>query len=534
MIEEGIEMSFKTSNYPRKNLSLILKSKMGLSLWIVPIILLSVAFVPQGVSEGEKPIRIAVARFSHETCTFCPNPTTIEDWEYYGPPTRDIISTDSDYIGGFKTMCEDLGGVELVGILSPRGARGGSSGSWITREAFEKYATGICSDLKELGPFDAVFLSLHGAMAVTEIPKPEAELVRRVREVVGGIPIMVTLDLHANEDQELSDAADAVFITKRYPHYDTYLQGERAARVMIQTVRGRYKPTMATRKPGIITPSVFQGTGVSPAMEIMERARRWECRHPGIYVSVAFGFAYADVPDVGATVMVVSNNDQELADRIADDMSEYIWRVREVFAGKKLPKTKEGVTMAIQAVKAGKTPVVIADHSDRTGGSTHILEELIRQGAKNFCIATLRDEKAIGEIQKRAEPGSPVSIEVGGWTDKFAGNPVRIDGKVEFLRDYGQRGTVAVLLFGENNRVILTPVLTQVTTPDFLKPLGIKIEDVDIIVLKSRVHFRRGFYETGLAGAIFEVDAPGWGPADLTTLPYENIPKDIYPIYKRN
>lgn len=529
-----MEMSLKTRNYSKKNISLILRGKMRLSLWIVSVILLSVAFVSQGISEGEKPIRIAVARFSHETCTFCPNPTTIEDWEYYGSPTRDIVRTNNDYIGGFKNMCEDLGRVELVGILSPRGARGGSSGSWIDREAFEKYAAGICSDLKELCPFDGVFLSLHGAMAVTDIPKPEAELARRVRDVVGGIPIMVTLDLHANEDHELSDAADAVFITKRYPHYDTYLQGERAARVMIQTIRGRYKPTMATRKPGIITPSVFQGTGVSPAMEIMERARRWECRHPGVYVSVAFGFAYADVPDAGATVMVVTNNDQELADRIADDMSDYIWRVREVFAGKKLPKAKEGVTMAIQAAKAGKTPVVIADHSDRTGGSTHILEELIRQGAKNFCIATLRDEKAIAEIQKRAEPGSPVSIEVGGWTDKFAGNPVRIDGKVEFLRDYRQRGTVVVLIFGENNRVILTPVLTQVTTPDFLKPLGIKIEDVDIIVLKSRVHFRRGFYETGLAGAIFEVDAPGWGPADLSALPYENIPKDIYPIYRKD
>jgi len=371
-------------------------------------------------------------------------------------------------------------------------------------------------------------------MAVTGIPKPEAELVRRVRNVVGDIPIVVTLDLHANEDHELSDAADAVFITKRYPHYDTYLQGERAARVLIQTIRGDYKPVMATRKPGVITPSVYQGTGVSPAMEIMERARRWECQHPGVYVSVAFGFAYADVPDVGATVMVVANDDQGLADRIADDMSDYIWRVREVFAGKKLPKTQEGVALAIAAAKVGQTPVVIADHSDRTGGSIHILEELILQGAKNFCIATLRDEKAIDEIRAKANIGEEISVDVGGWTDKYAGNPVRIDGRVEFLGEYGRRGTMIALLFGENNRVILTPQLTQVTTPDFFDRLGIDVKNLDIVVLKSRVHFRRGFHETGLAGAIFEVDAPGWGPADLTTLPYKNIPKDIYPIYKKD
>ncbi|MGB3862552.1 MAG: M81 family metallopeptidase [Candidatus Aminicenantaceae bacterium] len=486
----------------------------------------------QKTSEMDKPIRIAVARFSHETCTFCPDPTTIEDWEYYGPPSRDLLGSDEGYIGGFKTMCEEYGGVELVGVLSPRGARGGSSGSWITQEAYDKYSYGIADDLKDQGPFDGVFLSLHGAMAVTGIPKPEAELVRRVRAAVGDIPIFVTLDLHANEDHELSDAADAVFIIKRYPHYDTTLQGERAARVMIKTIRGEYDPTMSTRKPGVITPSVFQGTGVSPAMDIMERARRWENQRKDAYVSVAFGFAYADVPDVGATVMVVTNNDQKLADQIADDMSDYIWRHRHEFAGKRLPKTKEGVSLAIAAAKDGKTPVVIADHSDRTGGSTHILEELIRQGAKNFCIATLRDERALEKIGAEFKQGDAVEVELGGYSDEFAGNPVRIKGTIEYLGNY-RRETVAVLNFGANNRVILTPHLSQITTPGIFEPLEIPLEELDIIVLKSRVHFRRGFHETGLAGSIFEVDAPGLGPADLTVLPYKNIPKDIYPVYTK-
>jgi microcystin degradation protein MlrC len=353
-----------------------------------------------------------------------------------------------------------------------------------------------------------------------------------VRAAVGEIPIFVTLDLHANEDHELSDAADAVFIIKRYPHYDTTLQGERAARVMIKTIRGQYKPTMATRKPGVITPSVFQGTGVSPAMEIMERARRWENQRKDAYVSVAFGFAYADVPDVGATVMVVTNDDQNLADQIADDMSDYIWRHRHEFAGKKLPKTEEGVALAIQAAREGKTPVVVADHSDRTGGSTHILEELIEQGAVNFCIATLRDERALEKIAAEFEQGDTIAIDLGGYSDEFAGNPVRIEGTIEYL---GKRRseTVAVLNFGANNRVILTQHLTQITTPDIFDPLGIPLEELDIIVLKSRVHFRRGFHETGLAGAIFEVDAPGLGPADLTVLPYKNIPKNIYPVYTK-
>jgi len=478
-----------------------------------------------------KKVRIGVATFAHETCTFCPRPTGIAEWEFYGPPERDDAVLDAGpYIRGFVSQMREFEGVELVGLLSPRDAVGGSSGSWITTEAFDKYTGGIVTDLEEQGPFDGVFLALHGAMAVTGVPRPEAEIARRVRAAVGDIPIVATFDLHGNEDEAFLEIADGAFTVKRYPHYDSRLQGERAARYLLRVIRGTYKPTKATRKPGVITPSVYQGTGVSPARDIMERARRWECRRPDAFVSVFFGFAYADVPDAGATVMVMTNDDQALADEIADDMAEYIWRVRAEFAGRKLPKTEEGVAMAIAAARAGKTPVVIADHADRTGNSTHILEALMRQEAANFCIATIADEKCIAEIVSEAAVGESVTVDVGGYADRFAGKPVTINGTVEYLGGYRHFDTVAVLRFGDNNRVIVTPTLHQVTTREIFDTLGIDLDSCDIISLKSRVHFRRGFHETGLAGTIIEIDTPGLGPADLTTLEYENVPKDSYPM----
>lgn len=482
---------------------------------------------------AEKPraARIAVATFSHETCTFCPDPTGVREWEFYGPPVRgkEVLESGS-YIGGFVKAAGEYDNVELVGILSPRDAKGGSSGSWVTTEAFDKYANGIADDIRRTGPYDGVYLALHGAMAVTGVPKPEAELTRRVRAVVGPkVPIYVTLDLHANDDRELSDAATGVLIIKRYPHYDAALQGERALRLMLRTIKGTFKPTMATRKPGVLTPSVYQGTGTSPSMEIMERARIWEERTRDAYVSVAYGFAYADVPDIGATVMVITNDDQKLADRIADDMSDFIWKRREAFAGKTLPKTEEGVRLAIAAARAGKVPVVVADHSDRTGNSTWILAELVRQGARNFCITTLSDERALGEL-KAKKPGDRVGVSVGGWAEQTSGRPVKIDGTLEWMGKYEQMDPVAVIRFGENNRVILTPVLHQVTDPGIFRPLGIDLSKLDIIVLKSRVHFWRGFVEDGLAKAVFQVDAPGLGPADVTSIPYKFAPRTLYPI----
>ena len=156
---------------------------------------------------------------------------------------------------------------------------------------------------------------------------------------------------------------------------------------------------------------------------------------------------------------------------------------------------------------------------------------MIKQGAKNFCITTLRDEKAIEKIQVNNKVGDNISIAVGGYSDKFAGNPVHIKCKITVIGEY-QRDATVVIKFGENNFVILTEHLMQITDTNIFKPLGINLENLYIIVLKSRVHFRRGYHETGFAGAIFEVDAPGWGPADLTTLEYKNIPRDIYPVYK--
>lgn len=508
----------------------------GISFSGILILILTTGFIPTEKEKIKKGFKIGIISFKHETCTFCPNPTGIDDFEFYGPPLQgEEVLQASSYVKGFVNQASEFPDLNLVGITSPRDAKGGSSGSWITKEAFDKYTGLMIEDIKQKGPFSGIYLSLHGAMAVTDVSKPEAEIVRRIRRVVGDIPIFVTLDLHANEDHELSDAADAVFIVKRYPHYDSFLQGERAARLLNKTIKGEYKPTMATRKPGIITPSVFQGTGVSPAMEIMEKARRFEETNPGVYVSVAFGFAYADVPEVGATVMVITNNDQKRAEKIAEEMSDYIWRQRHDFAGKKLPKTEEGVRLSIAAAREGKTPVIIADHSDRTGNSTHILGELIKQNAKNFLVATISDNKAIKELMEgKKKKGDEISLLVGGYEDKFAGQPIEIKGKLEYFDNYQNHEKVAVIRFGENNRVILTPVLEQVTSPSFIEGLNIPMNDLDIIVLKSRVHFRRGFYESGLAGEIIEIDAPGLGPADLSTIKYNNIPKDLYPLHRKD
>ena len=490
----------------------------------------------QEVQKENEPLRFAVMTFAHETCTFCPGGDTgIADWIKPRPPlVGDEVFSGGPYMRGFVAAAREYQNVELVGLESPVGVFGGSSRSWNTEESFNHFVGRMLNDLREAMPVDGVYLALHGAMATRNIPRPEAEIARRFREVVGpAVPIVGSFDLHGNEDEQFLRWADMAFVTKRYPHYDAGHQGARSARSLVRMARGTYKATTATRRPGVITPTVVQWTGHSPSMDIMERARRWEAREPDVFVSVFYGFPWSDVPDVGATIHVMSNDDQALADHIADDMSEFIWRVREDFVGGKFPQPDEAVAQARIARVAGEVPIVLADYSDRSGDSTFILREIVEQNLGGVLVATLRDENALNALaDKDAKAGDPFSMDVGGFMGPASGTPLRIDGTISYIGEGVGFDRVAVVEFGDNNALIITPTLRQVTVTGILKFGPVDPDDYDVVVVKSRVHFRRGFDETGYAKSIVVVDAPGpfIGTVHLDALPYENVElSDYYP-----
>ena len=505
------------------------------------VVLFSMALIFQNCApnpelEQEK-WRVAVIQYQHETCTFCPGgDTEIDDWTKRKPflTGQEVLEANS-YIKGFVHTAKGRPGLELVGINSPDRVFGGSSRSWNSKESFEHFMDIILEDLKTKMPVQGVYLALHGAMAVREVPKPEAEIAKRIRELVGQeVPIVASFDLHGNEDGDFLKWADAAFVTKRYPHYDAFLQGSRSADFLYRAMQGDYLATTASRKPPVLTASVLQWTGQSPSMNIMERARRWEARQKDVYVSVFYGFPWSDVPDIGTTVHVVTNNDQKLADSIADDMAAYIWRVREDFAVGSFPMPPKAVQETKNAISAGQTPVVLGDYSDRPGDATWILKELIDAKVEGILYATLRDERVLEQLAKdKAQPGDPFDMEVGGFTGPQAGQPINIKGKLIFFGPKWSYENIAVIEFGNKNLLILTPAYEQITSPEKLRFASINPDDYQVFVVKSRVHFRRGFDETGYAKKILVVDAPGswFGTTRLEALDYKFGPiSKLYPF----
>lgn len=481
--------------------------------------------------------RIAVIRYQHETCTFCPGgDTEIADWTKNRPylSEEEVLDAGS-YVRGFVHSTKRFEDVELVGIKSPDNVFGGSSRSWNSKESFDHFMNVIIEDLKAKMPVQGVYLALHGALAVRDIPRPEAEIAKRIREVVGDkVPIAGSFDLHGNEDEEFLKWANAAFVTKRYPHYDAFIQGGRSANFLYRSMKGDYVSTTATRKPPVVTGTVLQWTGQSPSMNIMERARRWESRQKDTYVSVFYGFPWSDVPDIGATVHVITNNNQKLADSIADDMANYIWRVRENFAGGTFPMPKEAVKNTQTAINNNLIPVVLGDYSDRPGDATWILKELIDAKVAGVLYATLRDERVLEKLEKEnAKPGDTFNMDVGGFTGEQAGTPVNIKGTLVFFGPKWSYKNIAVIEFEKNNMLIITPTYEQIISPEKLRFGPINPDDYQVFVVKSRVHFRRGFDETGYAKTILVVDAPGdwFGTTRLNKLDYKFGPiTKLYPF----
>ncbi len=481
-----------------------------------------------------RPIRIAVLQFSHETVTFLANDTTIADFTYAGSPAAGealLASDPKGYMGGFVQVAREHDGVELTGIESPLWPVTGSGSGWVTQEAYEHFTARMITGLREHGPWDGVYLCVHGAMAAAGIARPEAELARRVREVVGRDAVIAgTFDPHGNEDEQFLAAADMAFCVKYFPHYDSHLQGQRAARTLIRAIRGQYRPATHTVKVPIITPTVMQWTGASPWMDLVQRALVWEAREPDLYVNVFFGFPWSDVPDAGMCIEAMSNGDPALARRAADDVAAFAWRKRAELVK---AATIHPIAAAVRTAAAGPFPAVLADHSDRSGAATWLLREVIAQDLPDTVVATVADAEVVAAFRDAA-PGTPFDRAVGGRLDVSAGDPVRVTGTV-LGGDWSAQDTGRHWLtvsFGRGCTLVLTPYLTQILYPETIRQWRLDPAAYKTFAIKSRVHFRRGFDDSGFAPTILlvEPDEPFLGTVRLEALPYRHLEiRDFYP-----
>ncbi|MBL6928483.1 MAG: M81 family metallopeptidase [Rhodospirillales bacterium] len=393
------------------------------------------------------------------------------------------------------------------------------------------------------GRVDGALIFLHGAMTTPTRTDPELDLMRAVRAAVGpDMPIMLALDLHANLSPEIVETCSALFGYHFSPHVDMAQTGERAARCIVRMARGEVRPVTRLAKVPVVLPSIFTATAMPPLSDIVEAGFAWERSESSVIdVSVFCGFAYADVPQIGFSVAVVTDGDEELAERVCEDLSARIWDQRQALLHRDLVySVEDGIARARELNADAKKPVVLLEHADRMNDSTWVLRALVEgERAGRVAVPYLWDPNAADEAMA-AGVGATVTLDVGGHSSDRAGGPVSLTGKVIYCGHKSYVGTGPmrsgqVIDLGPTAVIDADGIVVWVTErslsaidDDPFKQFGFDPADFDIIVLRSKTHFR-AVYEK-LAAEILIVDTPDWGPAELTTLPFKNVRDGVFPI----
>lgn len=320
-------------------------------------------------------------------------------------------------------------GLEVYPVLRA----GASSLGHVEKASFNTALDKLVDQIKTATPrFDGVILTLHGAMVVDGYPHGDAEVVRRVREAMGErFPIVVTHDFHANVSDEIVEYSDVLITYKDNPHLDTKARGIQAATIIAKMINGTVTPVQAIAKPPMIVNIVHQNTFAAPYKAVTDESRRLEATDPRILaVSVPGGYQWADVPAMGPSVIVVTDNDPELAEREATRLSGMLWDLRDQLVF----RVPDAATAVKEAIVSQTFPVVLMDTGDNIGGGstgdgTFILEELTRQKAEGWVVV-IADPEA-NEAAFSSGVGGAFDQRVGGKTDRIHGDPVRIVGPRE-------------------------------------------------------------------------------------------------------
>lgn len=487
-------------------------------------------------------LRVVTAHFSHETNVFCPFKTGWKEYE-----ERDLRGPDELFpafegtrttIGGFL---EALTGeeVELIPIISASATPAGK----VTGEIYE-YVTGkIIGGIKDAGKVDGVLLALHGAMVSEVAEDGEGTLLKAIREVVGAeIPIVCTLDLHANVTDEMVEYADAFFPYENYPHTDAFERGYEAAKLIIRTIRREVSPVMRLKRPPVISHMI--DTGREPHLTLLKEVHKWEENPKVINVAIAHGFAWSDIPETGVSVVAVTDGDAGLAEEIVNDMAKSVWRKRN-----QLLKTFSSVEDGVKAAIASPTgPVVIGDIADNpgcgsTGDTTFILRELMRQGAKNVGLAIIVDPET---VQKAIDAGvrSRVKVALGGkmGAEERVGKPVETEATVKTIADglYVFKGPMGrgvqndightVVLEIEGIEIVVASQRIQPFDAEIFRRMGIEPTEKKILVVKSANHYRASFGP--LAKEIIDIDTPAYASMNLELFDFKRVRRPIFPLDK--
>ncbi len=385
---------------------------------------------------AQSPRRILIGGIAHETNVFSRVPTDLDQFR------QRVSITGREMIAGFSGTRTVVGGfLDGLALLNatplPLVYASATPGGIVTRAAYAALRQSLLNGIRGAGAADGVLLALHGAMVAEDIADVDADLLRAVRALVGPrVPIVATLDSHANLSAAMVAAADALVAYTTYPHIDTYERGFEASEILARLLTPTVRATVALARPPMLVPLPPQCTAdETPMRALLAIAQRERSRAGVLNISITGGFPYSDVRDAGLRVLVTTVNDQPLARQIADRIAAAAWQRRALF-GAALTPIPDAVARVKRAVRL---PIILSDSGDNPGAGapcdgTALLDALRRGGIRDATIGVICDPETVAQACA-AGTGATITVRLGGKTDDRHGTPVVGDAHVVRITD---------------------------------------------------------------------------------------------------
>lgn len=485
--------------------------------------------------------RIAIGGFLHETNCFVPMRT---DYAYYAnggemPPLArgeqifERTRGSSFGMSGFVEVMEERH--ELIPLIWGHAGAGG----YVTDDAFERIVGELVGGLSLAMPVDAVYLDLHGAMCSETFEDAESELLRRVRACIGpSIPLVITLDYHANIGRATVDLTDGMAVYLTYPHVDRQHTGARSARIL-ERVLERGQPThRALHRIPFLLPLNFQCTLVEPSKGLVDYSVQAEGGDVA-NLSYAAGFPPSDLNECGPSV-VCHGWDEQAVTGAAQALADMVLQREPTFA-EELLTPDEAVARAMSIAATASRPVVIADTQDNPGcggtcDTTGMLAALVRADAQHAAMCVMCDPQAASAAHAKGV-GATIELALGGKHDIAGDHAFHGSFTVKQLSDGrftttgksipGRQinlGPTALLSIGGVDIVVASRRM-QAFDQDIFKHIGVQPQAQKILVLKSTCHFRADFQP--IAECVLIAVAPGAHVVDSTTYPFRNLRQGV-------
>jgi microcystin degradation protein MlrC len=483
-------------------------------------------------------VRLAVLGLSHETNTFSRVPA---DYAAFGILRGDEIvrrhGTATSTVSGFLGAADRFGAQVVPLVYASTGPCG-----TITRDAFERILDEMLSRLRSGGRWDGVLLAQHGAAVADGYPDADGEVAARVRHLLGpGVAVGMSLDMHGNLTERMVASTTVTNVYHTNPHLDAAERASDCAALIVRTVNGEIHPVQALETPPLVINIVKQFTGEEPMLGLMADCDRVAALPGMLSASVAEGYPYADVPEMGMACLAVHDGDPAAARRAARWLAGRAWQRRREMVGD-TPSPEDALR---QAAAFPRGPVVLMDVGDNVGGgspadSTHILAAAQRLGVRRFLQA-LYDPEAVQNCIA-AGVDAPVELAVGGKTDDMHGRPVPIRGRVRRLADgrfedtrpthgggrFFNQGPTAVVDTEDEHTLVLNSRRLGSMSIEQMYSVGVDPERYQVVVAKGVVSPRPA-YEP-VAARIILVNSPGVTTSDLSFFAYRNRRVPLYPF----